>query len=109
MLRAIMSFYLLSHKENEMTKAELLKELASRTNQTVAEVKKTYNALFEIQKEELLKGNKVDIPGLGKLFIKDVAARNGINLHTKEKIVIAARKALKFKAGSVIKSELKEQ
>jgi len=89
-----------------MKKADFLKEVATRTGSTKANVEEVYNTIADLQKELLLKGEGVEIQGLGKITVKDVAARNGVNPKTKEKIVISARKALKFKAGSKIKAEL---
>lgn len=51
----------------------------------------------------LQEGKTVDLTGFGKFEVTERAARTGINPATKEKIEIAASKAVKFKSAKALK------
>ena len=61
------------------------------------------DAVFEVITEALVKGDKVPLVGFGTFDISERAAREGRNPRTGEKVEIAARKAVVFKAGSALK------
>jgi len=61
---------------------------------------------FEIIKEELEKGNSVNISGFGKWTVKSKRERNGRNPQTGERMTIEARKIVTFKSSPVLKKEL---
>lgn len=50
-----------------------------------------------------------NIPGVGKLEVKDAAERKGRNVQTGEAITISARKVLKFKPSKTIKDKLNQR
>ena len=51
-------------------------------------------------------GEKIILVGFGTFSVVNKAARIGINPATKKPIEIAAKKAVKFKAGSELSSEI---
>ena len=57
--------------------------------------------------ESLVKGDKVALIGFGTFGVAEKAARTGINPATKEKITIAAKKVVKFKAGAELADQVK--
>ena len=57
-------------------------------------------------KEALIAGDKVALIGFGTFAVNERPAREGINPATKEKITIAAKKAVKFKAGAELADAL---
>ena len=87
-----------------MKKVDFLKAVSQRTSATQNDVKKIFDAIAELQAELLAKGEPVILQNIGKLTVKDVAEKKGVNPQTKEKIIIPARKAVKFKASSIIKN-----
>ena len=53
--------------------------------------------------EALEGGNKVQITGFGKFYVRERKAREGINPQTKEKMWIPASKVPVFSAGNALK------
>lgn len=81
-----------------MTKAELIKMYAEATQQPVSQAKECLERLGDIMAAELLGGGEVPLPSVGKLVIKQRAARQGRNPRTGEEITIPAKKALAVNA-----------
>lgn len=83
-------------KDRGLTKAQVVSELASKTNLTKSQVNDVFSSLLQIIESEL-KGHKpVTIPGLVKIDIRRkeaTKARPGINPFTGEKITIKAKPA----------------
>ena len=84
-----------------MTKAELISKVSEQTGQTQVATGKFLEALTNTVKEAVKsyekKGDEVSIAGFGTFLKVNRAERNGVNPSTKEKIVIAAKSAAKFK------------
>lgn len=83
-----------------MNKTELIAAMAEKASLTKADAQKALNAFEEVIKEQMAKDDKVAILGFGTFSVSERAARTGVNPKTGKKITIAARKAVKFKAGS---------
>ena len=66
------------------------------------------NAVFEEIKKSLVAHEGVSIPKFGTFDTPERAERNGVNPSTGESIVIPASYAVKFKASSTLKKEVKE-
>lgn len=86
-----------------MKKVELVEAVATKTGLTKSDSSKALDAVFEVITEALVKGDKVPLVGFGTFDISERAAREGRNPRTGEKVEIAARKAVVFKAGSALK------
>ena len=89
-----------------MNKLELVKEVSGRTALTQAATKDVVDAILEVITEGLIKGEKVAIAGFGTFEVRERAERMGRNPQTSEKILIAASKNVKFKAGKALKDLL---
>ena len=61
---------------------------------------KTHTTAQRTPETALKEGDKVAILGFGTFSVNERPAREGINPATKEKIQIAAKKVVKFKAGA---------
>lgn len=85
-----------------MKKSELVSELASRTGSTKADATHALDALTELVAEALVRGEKVQITGLGTLTVRQRAERNGVNPSTGAKIKIPAKRVAAFKASSAL-------
>ena len=83
-----------------MNKAELVSAMAEKAGLTNAQAKKALDALMETTVDTLKKGDKIAFVGFGTFSVCEKAARVGSNPHTGETINIAAKKVMKFKAGS---------
>lgn len=82
-----------------MTKTDLVNAIAA-TGLSKADSKKALDAVVGAISGALKEGDKVAILGFGTFSVNERPAREGINPATKEKIPIAAKKVVKFKAGA---------
>ena len=83
-----------------MNKAELVEKIAAGAGLSKVDSKKALDATVAAIKAALVEGDKVSLIGFGTFSISERPAREGVNPATKEKIQIAAKKVIKFKAGS---------
>ena len=86
-----------------MKKVELVEAVATATGLTKADSTRAIDATFAAITKALAKGDKVPLVGFGTFGVSKRAAREGHNPQTGEKVQIAARKAVTFKAGSALK------
>lgn len=82
-----------------MNKTDLVNAIAA-AGLSKADSKKALDAVLDAISGALKEGDKVAILGFGTFSINERPARVGINPATKEKIQIAAKKVVKFKAGA---------
>ena len=82
-----------------MNKTDLVNAIAAQ-GLSKADSKKALDAVLDAISGALKEGDKVAILGFGTFSINERPAREGINPATKEKIQIAAKKVVKFKAGA---------
>ena len=90
-----------------MNKSELIDKIAAGAGLTKAESKKALDAAVAAVKEALVAGDKVALVGFGTFAIKERGEHEGINPATKEKIMIPAKKVVKFKAGAELADAVK--
>ena len=83
-----------------MNKTELISAIAGGAGLSKADAKKVLEITLDSISDTLVKGDKVALLGFGTFSINARPERQGINPATKEKITIAAKKVVKFKAGS---------
>lgn len=86
-----------------MNKKEFISAIAEKAEMTKVDTEKAVNAFTEVIKEELKKGEKVQLVGFGTFEVSERAARDCRNPQTGETMRIEACKAPKFKAGKVLK------
>ena len=82
-----------------MTKAEFVESLASSLGQTKSEGERALEAVVEVIKKALERGEKIDLRGLGIFKVRESKARTARNPRTGEPIAIPAKKAAIFKPG----------
>ena len=96
-----------------MTKIELLKEWQEKTEKDIPSglsmVKHDtlLNCLCKVIAEELAAGGEVPLPHIGKLQVRDVAARTGRNPKTGEPVEIPAKRKAVLVAGKELKEAMK--
>jgi len=88
-----------------MTKQELIDKVAA-TGLTKAQAKAALEAALEGIKGAVVAGDKIQLLGFGTFSVNERPAREGINPRSKEKIQIAAKKVVKFKAASAVEEAL---
>jgi DNA-binding protein HU-beta len=83
-----------------MNKAELIDAIAGTAGITKADAKKALDAFISTTSDALKKGDRVALVGFGSFSVAERSARTGRNPQTGKEINIAAKKVVKFKAGS---------
>lgn len=88
-------------------KAELVSEVAAKTDLTKKDVAAAVDAIFNSIQENLAKGEKVQLIGFGTFEVRNRAARKGRNPQTGKEIEIPASKVPAFKPGKALKDAVK--
>jgi DNA-binding protein HU-beta len=83
-----------------MNKAQLIDSIAHDAKLTKADAKRALDAFVKSTTGALKKGNRVALVGFGSFSVTKRNARTGRNPQTGKPITIAAKKVVKFKAGS---------
>jgi DNA-binding protein HU-beta len=90
-----------------MNKAELIDAIAENANLTKVDSKKALDAFIKAVSTALNKGDKVALIGFGSFSVSKRSARTGRNPRTGAAIKIAAKKVVRFKAGSELTTKVK--
>ena len=92
-----------------ITKRDLAHQVAQSTGTKKTASLEAVDSLFNIMRETLIEGNRIEIRGFGAFTVKDTkpkpAARNP---KTGEIISVPARRKTQFKPGSVLKEAMCE-
>ena len=89
-----------------MNKGEFISELAKRTDLSVNKSTEILKEVETIIKEELQKGEEVNLTGFVSFKPGTSAARTGRNPQTGETINIPEKKVVKIKAGKTLKEAI---
>jgi DNA-binding protein HU-beta len=89
-----------------MNKSDLIDGMAADAGVTKAAAKKALESFLGNVQKSLKKGNRVSLVGFGSWSVSKRAAREGRNPQTGKTIKIAAKKVVKFKAGSDLQSSV---
>jgi DNA-binding protein HU-beta len=90
-----------------MTKAELVKRIATADSITKMQAKRTVDGFVSAVSSALANGDKIILVGFGTFSVGLRSQREGRNPSTGEKIMIPATKIVKFKAGKGLNERLK--
>jgi DNA-binding protein HU-beta len=90
-----------------MNKAQLIDAIAHEAKLTKADAKKSLDAFIKATTVSLKKGDRVALVGFGSFSVAKRSARTGRNPQTGKEIKIAAKKVVKFKAGSDLSGSVK--
>ena len=88
-----------------MNKTDLVNAIAA-AGLSKADSKLALDAAINAISDALERGDKVAILGFGTFAVNERPAREGINPSTMQKIQIAAKKVVKFKAGAELAAAL---
>jgi len=89
-----------------MTKAEFVESLANTLNQTKSESERVLEAVVDVLKQALLRGEKIELRGLGVFKVRETKPRQARNPRTGEALSIPAKKAAVFKPGKELSALL---
>ena len=93
-----------------MTKKDIVLEVAEKPelkNLTQQDIKKVIQATLDHITESLAKGNTIELRNFGVFKVKNRKGRMARNPKTGEKVAVPDRKVVTFKAGLVMKKQLK--
>ena len=90
-------------KVNNLSKNDFINIIAEKSNIAKAEASRSLDAFIDGIKEVITRGDKLTLIGFGSFYIAENKAKEGRNPRTGEKLMIAASKTPKFKAGSNLK------
>jgi len=91
-----------------MTKAELIEEIATKTELKRRDVSDIVDNLLESIKASLQKGDKVQLIPFGSFEVRKRKAREGRNPKTGEKLMIAARNVPAFHPGKDLRDAVQK-
>ena len=86
-----------------MNKADFVNAVAAEAALSKTDAANAVDAIIEVVKKALKKGDSVSLVGFGTFEVRKRAARTGRNPRTGETIKIKASKIPSFKAGKALK------
>jgi len=89
-----------------MNKAEFVSAVADASDMSKVDAAKAVEAIIEVVKKALKKGDQVSLVGFGTFVVRKRAARMGRNPRTGQQIKIKASKNPSFKAGKALKDAI---
>ncbi|MBL8632248.1 MAG: integration host factor subunit alpha [Myxococcales bacterium] len=90
-----------------MTKADIIENVYERVGGfSKKDASQIVEAVFDIIKDTLARGEKIKLSGFGNLVVRDKNSRIGRNPQTGDEITISARRVLTFKPSQVLKNAL---
>jgi DNA-binding protein HU-beta len=91
-----------------MNKGQLVDAIATGAKLTKVDAKKALDAFIKATTQALKKSDRVALVGFGSFSVVKRNARTGRNPQTGKEIKIAAKKVVKFKAGSELSATVKK-
>jgi DNA-binding protein HU-beta len=92
-----------------MTKAEIVAEIASKTNIEKVAVQQTVESFMDAIKKAMSDGENVYLRGFGSFVVKQRAEKTGRNISKNTTIIIPAHNIPSFKPAKVFVSEVKNK
>jgi DNA-binding protein HU-beta len=92
-----------------MTKAEIVAEIASKTNIETVAVQQTVESFMDAIKKAMAEGENVYLRGFGSFVVKQRAEKTGRNISKNTTIIIPAHNIPSFKPAKVFVSEVKNK
>ncbi len=89
-----------------MNKAELVDAIATGSGISKADSKRALDAFIDATTNALKSGDRVSLVGFGSFSVSERAERKGRNPQTGAEITIAAKKVVKFKAGTELSEKM---
>ncbi len=89
-----------------MNKSQLIEALAKDQNLALKKAEEVVNTVFGNMEEALVKGERVEIRGLGSFKVKSYEGYNGRNPKTGEIIKVTPKRLPFFKVGKELKERV---
>jgi DNA-binding protein HU-beta len=99
-----------TYKEVDMAQTvstgQLIDDVAERTGLSKTDAKKAVQAVVEVMRERLGNGDRLQLSGFGSFDVRDRAARVATNPRTRQKIQVAASKAVGFRPATSLRTRV---
>ncbi|MFA6412002.1 MAG: HU family DNA-binding protein [Syntrophales bacterium] len=92
-----------------MNKSGLIEAVSRKENITEKKAVEVVNLIFKGFTEELKKGGRIEIRGLGSFVVRDYEAYTGRNPKTGRNIKVSPKKLPFFKVGKELKEKVDQQ
>ena len=89
-----------------MNKSQLIEALAKAENLTIKAAEDVVNTFFKEMEKSLIRGDRIEIRGLGSFKIKQYDSYNGRNPKTGKIIKVESKKLPFFKVGRELKERV---
>jgi len=86
-----------------MNKSELIEAVAEKTRITKKRAEEVVNLIFDSMVQAMVKGDRIEIRGLGSFVVKEYGSYIGRNPRTGESIQVKPKKLPFFKVGKELK------
>lgn len=81
-----------------MKKQEFIDAVAEKLDITKKDAREISDNIFEVFEDVLVQGKRIPLGKIGRLEVRERAARNGVNPQTGEPLEIPARNAIAYQA-----------
>ena len=95
-----------SQAPETITKRDLVQRIADQTGQTKVLVRDILQRFLDEVSEELVRGNRLEFRKFGVFEVRLRPGRVAQNPKTLEKVVVPAKRVVKFKVGNVLKKRV---
>jgi integration host factor subunit beta len=92
-----------------MNKSDLTKALAKEYNLNVRKAEEIVDKFVDTMAKALIKGDRIEIRGLGSFTIKEYEGYEGRNPKTGEKISVAGKRLPFFKCGKDLREQVNQR
>lgn len=89
-----------------MNKSELIEKVAERMNITKKRAEDVVNLIFDSMVQAMVKGDRIEIRGLGSFVVKNYGSYLGRNPRTGESIQVRPKRLPFFKVGKELKDRV---
>jgi len=95
-----------SRRAKAVTKADLIDELAEQGGLPKKEAETFVETIFDRIADALVRGEKVELRGLGSFRIRQRRPRVGLNPKARTRVEVPAKRAVLFRAGKALRNTI---
>src|ERR1700744_290130 len=92
-----LSNYIINKRKSDMTKAEIITEISTKTGIEKVDVQETVEAFFKVVKSSMVGGENVYVRGFGSFVVKKRAKKTARNISKNTAIIIPEHFVPSFK------------
>ena len=95
-----------NYAEVAMNKSELIEAVSTKAQVTKKRAEDVVNLIFDSMRDAIVKGDRIEIRGLGSFVVKEYGAYTGRNPRTGESIQVMPKRLPFFKVGKELKDRV---